>query len=63
MSKSILMSIICRLLFWELKRKYIVLLGLADNLPATKQEKTSVLRESIIDTEDDAYSGKHEICI
>ena len=57
------MLISCGLLFQELKRGYSVLLGLADNLLATNQEKASLMQDSIIDTADDAYSGENEIYI
>ena len=53
-------------MFLKLRRRYSVLLGLADNLLATNQEKTSLIQYSIIDTADDtddACSGENEICI
>ena len=49
MSESKLMLITCGLIFLELKKIYSVLLGLADNLLATNQEKTSLMQNSIID--------------
>ena len=52
------MLITCGLIFLELKKRYSVLLGLADNLLATNQEKTSLMQDSIIDTADNACSGK-----
>ena len=55
------MIITCKLIFLELKRKYSVLLGLANNLLAINQEKTSLMQDSIIDTADDACSGENEI--
>ena len=60
------MLITCGLMFLKLRRRYSVLLGLADNLLATNQEKTSLIQYSIIDTADDtddACSGENEICI
>ena len=63
MSESRLMLITCRLIFLELKRRYSVLLGLADNLLATSQEKTSLIQDSIIDTADDACSGENKIYV
>ena len=57
------MLITCGLIFLELKRRYFVLLGLADNLLATNHEKPSLILDLIIDTADDAYSGENEICI
>ena len=55
------MSIISGLIFQELKRRYSVLLGLADNLSTTDQEKTSLMQDSIIHVADDACSGGNEI--
>ena len=55
------MLITCGLIFLDLKRRYSVLLRLADNLLATNQEKTSLMQDSIIDKADDAYSGENEI--
>ena len=63
MTESRLMLITCGLLLLELKRRYSVLLGLADNLLATNQEKISLMQDSIIDTADDACSGENEIYI
>ena len=63
MSESRLMLITCGLLFLKLKRRYSVLLGLADNLLATNHAKTSLMQDSIIDTVDDACSGENEIYI
>jgi hypothetical protein len=63
MLESRLMLITCGLRFLELKRRYSVLLGLADNLLATNQEKTSLMQDSIIDMADDACSGENEIYI
>ena len=63
MSEPRLMLITCRLIFLELKRRYSVLLGLADNLLAIKQEKTSLMQDSIIDMADDACSGENKIYI
>ena len=53
MSESTQVLITCRLIFLELKRRYSVLLGLADNFLATNQEKT-LMQDSKIDTADDA---------
>ena len=63
MSESRLMLITYGLIFLELKRKYSVLLGLANNLIATNQEKTSLMQDSIIDTANDACLGENEIYI
>ena len=63
MSESRLMLITCELIFLKLKRRYSVLLGLADNLLATNQEKTSLMQDSIIDMADDACSGEIKIYI
>ena len=63
MSKSRLMLITCGLIFLELKRRYSVLLVLANNLLATNQEKTSLMQDSVIDTVNDACSGENEIYI
>ena len=52
------MLITCGLIFLELKRRYSVLLRLADNLLATNQENTSLMLDSIIDTANDACSGE-----
>ena len=49
------MLIICGLIFLELKRRYSVLLGLADNLLATNNAKISLMQDTIIDKADDAY--------
>ena len=57
------MLITCGLIFLELKRRYSVLLELADNLLATNQEKTSLIQGSIIYTADDACSGENKIYI
>ena len=57
------MLITCGLIFLELKKRYSVLLGLANNLLATNQEKTSLMQDSIIDMADDACSGENEIYI
>ena len=43
-----------------IKRRYSVLLGLADNLLATNQEKTSLMQDSIIDMADDACLGENK---
>ena len=53
------MLITCGLIFLELKRRYSVLLGLADNLLVTNQEKTSLMQDSIIDTAEDACSREN----
>ena len=63
MSESRLILITCVLTFLELKRGYSVLFGLAGKLLATNQEKTSLMQDSIIDTADDACSGKNKIYI
>ena len=47
--------------FLELKRRYSVLLGLADNLLASNQAKTFLMQDSIIDMVDYACSGENEI--
>ncbi len=60
LSESILMLITCGLIFLELKRRYSVLLGLADSLLATNQEKTSLMQDSIVDMADEACSGENE---
>ena len=52
------MLITCVLIFLELKIRYSILLGLAENLFAINQEKTSLMQDLIIDTVDDACSGK-----
>ena len=57
------MLITSGLIFLDLKRRCSVLLGLADNLLATNQEKTSLMKDSIIDTADNACSGENEIYI
>ena len=61
MSESRIMLIPCGLIFLELKRRYSVLLGLADNFLASNQEKTSLIQNSIIDTANDTYLGENEI--
>ena len=53
------MLITCGLIFLELKRRYSVLLGLADNLLVTNQEKTSLMQDSLIDTAEDACSREN----
>ena len=63
MSESRLMLITCELIFLELKRRYSVLLGLADNLLVTNQEKTSFMQDLIIDMADNACSKENEIYI
>ena len=63
MFESRIMSITCGLIFVELKRRYSVLLGLADNLLATNQEKTFLMQDSIIDMANDTFSGENEINI
>ena len=63
MSESRIMLITCGLIFLELKRKYSVLLRLADNLLTINQEETSAMQDSIIDAADDTYSGENEIYI
>ena len=45
MSESRLMLITCGLEFLELKKRYSVLLGLADNLLTTKQENASLTQD------------------
>ena len=62
-SDSGIMLITYGLIFLELKRRYSVLLRLADNLLATNQEKTSLMQDSITDTADDACLGANEIYI
>ena len=62
-SESRLMLITCGLIFLELKRRYFVLLGLADNLFINNQEKTTLMQDLIIDTADDACSKENEIYI
>ena len=57
------MLITCGLIFLELKRRYFVLLGLADNLFINNQEKTTLMQDLIIDTADDACSKENEIYI
>ena len=57
------MLITCVLIFLELKIRYSILLGLAENLFAINQEKTSLMQDLIIDTVDDACSGENEIYI
>jgi hypothetical protein len=57
------MLITCGLIFLELKRRYSVLVGLADNLLAINQEKTSLMQDSIEDMAEDASSGENEIYI
>ena len=57
------MLITCGLIFLKLKRRYSVLLGIADNLLVTYQEKTSLMQDSTIDMADNACSGKDEIYI
>ena len=57
------MLITCGLIFLEFKRRYFVLLGSADNLLATNQEKTSLMQDSVIDKVDDEFSGENEIYI
>ena len=59
MSESKLMIITCGLIFLELKRRYSVLLGLADNLFATNEEKTPLMQDSVMDTANDACSGEN----
>ena len=59
MSESRLMLITCGLIFLEIKRRYSVLLGLADTLLATNQEKLSSMQDSI-DMADYAFSEKNE---
>ena len=63
MFESRLMLITCGLIFLKLKKRYSVLLGLADNLLVTNQEKTSLMQDSIIDKVDEACSGENEIYI
>ena len=63
MSESRLVLITCELIFLKLKRRYSVLLGLADNLLATNQEKTSLMQDSIIDMANNACSGEIKIYI
>ena len=46
-----------------IKKKIFCFLGLADNLLATNQEKTSLMQDSTIDTADDACSEENEIYI
>ena len=60
MSESRLMLITFGLIYLKLKRRYSVVLGLADNLLATNQEKTSLMQDSI-DMANDACSGKMNI--
>ena len=57
------MLITCGLIFLEFKRTYFVLLGSADNLLASNQEKTSLMQDSVIDKVDDECSGENEIYI
>ena len=52
------MLITSGLIFLKVKRRYSVLLGLADNLSATNQEKTSVMQDSKIDMAVVACSGE-----
>ena len=59
MSESRLMLITYGLIFLKLKRRYSVLLGLADTLLATNQEKTSLMQDSI-DMVDNAFSEENE---
>ena len=63
MSESRLMLMTCWLIFLELKRRYSVLLRLADNLLATYQEKTPLMQDSMISITDVACSGENEIYI
>ena len=58
MSESRSKLITCGLIFLEIKRRYSVFLGLADNLLATNQEKTSLMQDSIIDTAMMCIQGK-----
>ena len=57
------MLITCELIFLRLKKRFSVLLGFADNLLATNQEKTSLMQDSLIDTADAACSGENKIYI
>ena len=57
------MLIICGLIFLELKRRYSVVLGLADNLLATNQEKKALMQDSIRDTADEVCSRENKIYI
>ena len=59
-SVSKLMLITYGLIFLDLKRRISVLIGLADNLLATNQEKTTLKQDSIIGTADDTCSGENE---
>ena len=63
MSESRSMLITCGWIFLELKKKYSVFLGLADNLLATNQEKTSVMQDSITDMVDNACARENGICL
>ena len=63
MPESRLLFISCGLIFLEWKRRFSVLLELADNLLTTNQGKISLMRDSITDTADDACSGENEIYI
>ena len=47
----------------QLKRRYSVLLGLADNWLGTNLEKTSLMQDSILDMAGDACSRENEIYI
>ena len=59
MSESRLVLITCELIFLELKSRYSVFLGLADNFLAANQENSSLLQDSM-DMADDACSRENE---
>ena len=58
MSESRLILITYELIFLELKSKYSVLVGLADDLLVTNQEKTFLMQDSLIDMQMMHVQGK-----